>query len=85
MKKFQVRYEDSIFGGPEITVEARDAVSARKKADREVKGIVGCNFIDIRELVPVDRLEYESEIEFRDRQIRLLNDQLDKVRAAVAW
>lgn len=87
MKKFEADYEDSMWGGPTFVVEARDITSARKKADREMKvcmcGNTNYQFLHIRELVPVERLEYETQIQWRDDTIKELRDALQKIQETV--
>jgi len=84
MKKFESVYEVGPHYSISEVVEARTEASALKKADKIVNAEHRYPmFVHIRELIPVDRLEYEQELKVRDNKIFDLESQLSDIRSIV--
>jgi len=64
MQTFELIYEDSVQGGPTFIVEANSLDAARAKGGLRaaVECRQGYSLVNIRELTPVCRLEYERVV-----------------------
>ena len=85
VKLFQVRYETGIFDTTNFIVEASTEKGGLMKGRLEASraDISERNFLDIRELVPVERLAHERTVELLEDEIRGLKGMLNDVQSAM--